>query len=44
MISTGTILDIVNLFTDLGLAVYVGIGVVIGGVAYLFTRVAKAGR
>ena len=44
MSSTGELLSIVNLFGDLQLAAYVGIGVVIGGVAYLFGRVAKAGR
>jgi hypothetical protein len=41
---TGELLDIVNLFTDLGLSAYIGIGVVIGAVAYLFGRMSKAGR
>jgi hypothetical protein len=38
------ITSISGLFTDLGLAVYVGVGVVVGGVAYLLGRLAKAGR
>lgn len=42
--STGTLLEIVNLFTDMGLTAFVGIGAVIGAVGYLFGRMAKGGR
>lgn len=38
------ILAITDLFDGLGLLVYVGVGVVVGGVAYLMGRLAKAGR
>jgi len=44
MASTGLFLDIINLFTDLNLATYIGVGVVMGAVGWLFGRVAKAGR